>query len=126
MISQHFQRAEFKCRGDDCDFDTVDVELLEVLEEIRTTFNVPIKILSGCRCPAHNRAVGGSPKSQHLLGKAADIVVCGYQPEKIYQFFEHRWPQKYGLGLYKDKGFVHIDIRAHKARWDNQKPGAES
>jgi uncharacterized protein YcbK (DUF882 family) len=37
-----------------------------MLEEIRTHFDRPIHILSGYRCPAHNKAVGGAPDSQHM------------------------------------------------------------
>lgn len=125
MISEHFKREEFSCRCLKCGFDSVDAELLAVLEDVRFTFDAPVKINSACRCAAHNRAVGGSPKSQHLLGKAADIVVSGYTPEKVYRYLDQRYPQHFGLGLYPDK-FVHVDVRAHKARWDNQKPGAES
>jgi uncharacterized protein YcbK (DUF882 family) len=125
MISQHFQRSEFLCRGDDCSFDTVDAELLDILEDIRYTFAAPVKINSACRCAAHNRAIGGSPNSQHLLGKAADIVVQGYSPEKVYTYLDTRYPHKLGVGLYPGS-FVHVDVRPTKARWNDRKGGAES
>lgn len=44
-----------------------------VLEPARVKFNHPIYITSGYRCPKLNKAVGGSSKSQHLLGQAADL-----------------------------------------------------
>lgn len=46
-----------------------------VLEPLRQHFNVPILINSGYRCPDLNRAVGGVPNSQHLIGQAADIRI---------------------------------------------------
>lgn len=46
---------------------------VHILEPFRTAFNQPIVINSGYRCPALNRAVGGSPQSQHLKGEAADL-----------------------------------------------------
>ncbi len=49
--------------------------LAEQLEVIRTLLGgVPLHITSGYRCPALNRAVGGSRRSRHMLGLAADFV----------------------------------------------------
>ena len=44
-----------------------------VLEPLRVAMNEPIKIGSGFRCQALNKAVGGVYNSQHLKGQAADI-----------------------------------------------------
>lgn len=30
-------------------------------------------VVSGCRCPSHNKAIGGSPTSRHLAGNACDV-----------------------------------------------------
>ncbi len=46
-----------------------------VLQPIRDRFNYPLRITSGYRSDALNRAVGGSLTSQHSVGQAADIVV---------------------------------------------------
>ena len=43
------------------------------LEKIRSIVG-PMTISSGYRCPALNKAVGGSQSSLHLKGRAADIV----------------------------------------------------
>ena len=45
----------------------------EVLEPLRQHVGKPIRISSGYRCPALNKAVGGVATSQHLTGEAADI-----------------------------------------------------
>jgi peptidase M15-like protein len=45
------------------------------LEPIRATFGYPIRITSGYRCAAVNKAVGSKPSSQHLKGQAADCQV---------------------------------------------------
>ena len=53
-------------------------ETAAMLERIRDLLThqagrpVPILISSGYRCPALNRAIGGAPHSDHLLGYAAD------------------------------------------------------
>lgn len=44
-----------------------------VLDPLREAWGQPIIITSGYRCPALNRAVGGSATSQHVKGEAADI-----------------------------------------------------
>lgn len=45
-----------------------------VLDPLRKAYGKPIRITSGFRCPKLNKAVGGSPTSQHMKGMAADIV----------------------------------------------------
>lgn len=45
-----------------------------VLQPIRDKWNKPIFISGGYRCRALNKAVGGVPTSQHLLGEAADLI----------------------------------------------------
>ena len=115
MMPLHFQRQEFACQCG-CGFDVVDYELLRVLERVREHFDAPVVVTSGARCAAHNQSVGGSDRSQHLLGKAADIQVKGIDPKIVYQFLDRFAPTRYGLGEYKT--WVHIDVRAAKARWD--------
>ncbi len=44
-----------------------------VLDPLREKWGAPIIVTSGYRCPALNRAVGGSSGSQHTKGEAADI-----------------------------------------------------
>ena len=45
------------------------------LEDVRAALDgLPLRINSGYRCPALNRAVGGARLSAHLSGHAADFV----------------------------------------------------
>ena len=47
----------------------------EGLEQVRTLLgDRPIRISSGYRSPALNKAVGGSASSQHVLGEAVDFT----------------------------------------------------
>jgi hypothetical protein len=46
-----------------------------ILQPIRDYFNLPVVISSGYRSLAVNNAVGSSPKSQHILGQAADFEI---------------------------------------------------
>ncbi|MCM1176571.1 MAG: D-Ala-D-Ala carboxypeptidase family metallohydrolase [Bacteroidales bacterium] len=44
-----------------------------VLQPLRDAWGKPLHISSGYRCQELNKAVGGVPSSQHVLGEAADI-----------------------------------------------------
>jgi putative chitinase len=49
----------------------------KILEPVRRHFNKPVRINSGYRGPALNKAVGGSAKSQHCNGEAVDFEIDG-------------------------------------------------
>ncbi len=110
-LSPNFKRSEFACKCG-CGFDTVDSELIEALEEIRTYFGSPITITSGCRCQEHNHKVGGNPNSQHKRGRAADFVVKGVSPSDVADYAEIIGVS--GVGRYE--GWVHIDTKTGSVR----------
>ena len=113
-ITENFNRSEFKCKCG-CGFSTVDIDLVMTLEVVRDHFKQPIVINSACRCPEHNKAIGGAYGSKHKQGIAADIVVKNTKPADVYTFLDNHMPTRYGLGLYDN--FTHIDVRQVKARW---------
>ncbi len=45
-----------------------------ILDPLREAYGKPIRVNSGYRSRSLNKAVGGASNSQHLEGKAADIV----------------------------------------------------
>ncbi len=117
-ISQHFARSEFACQCGNCPQSqdpTVDVTLIQILEELRRHFNAPITVTSGVRCKSHNASVGGSVFSKHLEGKAADVLLKGVTPDRVYDYLVDRYPG-YGFGKYET--FTHIDSRGLKGRWE--------
>lgn len=59
-----------------------------VLEPLRVAMGEPIKIGSGFRCEALNRAVGGVRNSQHLKGQAVDLCIDG-DLKKGKKWFEY-------------------------------------
>lgn len=117
-LSKYFKRREFACK-DGCGLglndNDVHPDLIEVLEEVREYFGKPVVINSGLRCETHNRRVGGAPRSQHLLGTAADIRVQGVEPSDVHKYLTEKYPDEYGIGKYKT--FTHIDVRDYKARF---------
>ncbi|MCX7768568.1 MAG: D-Ala-D-Ala carboxypeptidase family metallohydrolase [Flavobacteriales bacterium] len=45
----------------------------KVLQPLRDSLGKPITVSSGYRCPRLNTLVGGSPTSDHMFGRAADL-----------------------------------------------------
>ncbi len=45
----------------------------QILQPLRDRYGKPIRVSSGFRCKALNKAVGGVPTSQHQKGEAADL-----------------------------------------------------
>jgi uncharacterized protein YcbK (DUF882 family) len=112
-MSNHFKETEFACKC--CGVTKVNPKLLSLLNVIREELDEPIYITSGYRCPKHNKECGGKPKSQHMLGNAADIHVKSMNPKQLYTLLEGKFNIQ-GMGLYPT--FVHIDVReTGKARW---------
>lgn len=121
-LTKNFKKSEFDSKdGSHMPYTVLSnvKELAKNLQIIRDYFNKKIKINSGYRSPSHNKNVGGSKNSKHLLGKAADIVVERTSPSQVYKGIEKLIREgkiKQG-GLSKYNTFVHYDIRGIKARW---------
>ena len=49
----------------------------KILQPLRDAYGRPIRVNSGYRSPALNKAVGGSATSDHVNGRAADITAGG-------------------------------------------------
>lgn len=111
-LSANFNREEFECKCG-CGRDTVDYGLIILLEKIREHFDVPVWVTSGYRCATRNSLAGGGEHSQHLDGRAADIVVDGIPPYLVAELADNLGAG--GVGNYRD--FTHVDTRRGIARW---------
>jgi uncharacterized protein YcbK (DUF882 family) len=115
-ISQHFGVWEFKCK-DNSRVIVLDKALVELLEIIRLHYNKPLHVNSGYRTVQYNASLkNSSPKSQHILGKAADIWLNDVSPKQLYSWLDSSYPNSLGVGIYDT--FVHVDVREGKSRWD--------
>lgn len=114
-ISANFKVREFACKdGSDPIF--ISMELVDVLQKIRSHFGKAVNINSAYRTPSHNKKEGGATYSQHLYGMAADIAVTGVSPAKVAEYAETLLPNKGGIGRYST--FTHVDVRETKSRWN--------
>ena len=94
----------------------IDLALLILLERIRSEAGPhPVVITSGYRCPVWNRKSGGALLSQHLYGRAADIVIRGMPVEDVNVICDELNPYG-GVGL-GGENITHVDVRGKRARW---------
>ncbi len=85
------------------------------LDRVRRLVGRPLEISSGYRSPTLNRAVGGSARSRHQLGLAADFVCArfGTPLEICRAILRARLPFEqliYEFGDRRDRGWVHISF----------------
>ncbi len=82
-----------------------------ILEPARIALNTPLIITSAYRCGQLNEAVGGKPKSQHLLGQAADFVPKGMEIKAAFDILRAARYIRYGQLIYEGK-WIHISLGA--------------
>lgn len=122
QLSKNFKSTEFDCHGKGCCSTTpIDPKLVDVLQDIRDHFGVPVSLNCGYRCPVHNAEIpGAAAKSKHMEGLAADIAVKGVHPVRVARFIEtiHGFAGRIGCYTWDDKGngFVHVDVRGTNSR----------
>lgn len=109
-LTDYLQVKEFACH-DGSDGIYIDNNLVYIVNEVRKHFGKPIYINSGYRTESYNRYVGGVKNSYHIHGMAADVWLKGVPAQKIYDWLCLVFPNYYGVILYKNQGFVHIDTR---------------
>lgn len=94
-----------------------------VLQPLRDHYGQPVKISSGYRCQALNKAVGGVSNSQHMMGQASDIKITGVTPTHIADYIANNLPYDQVI-LYPT--FVHVSYsiqanRRHRLRGGGSK-----
>ena len=85
-----------------------------VLEPLRVAMDEPIKIGSGFRCQALNKAVGGVYNSQHLKGQAVDLCIDGdiAKGKKWFNYIKDHLPFDKLIWEHNSKGtyWVHVSF----------------
>lgn len=111
----HFSLAELACRcgGRFCGGEYWhDPDFLDALEALRAEMGAALILTSAHRCVLWNAAVGGAARSMHKT-LAVDIHLAGHDRQAL-RFAAQRCGFT-GLGL--ANSFLHLDRRAHPARW---------
>ena len=107
--SAHFSFLEMRCkcggRYADCQRIWTPRSVFGRLEVSRVKCGQGISVISGCRCPNHNKAVGGASSSMHLTGLAADW----HGPDKDTVRSWRLW-RGIGYGSSSDRS-LHTDLR---------------
>lgn len=121
-LTNNFSRYEFDCKNGVAVPKNLypNMQLLaNNLQVIRDHINEPLFINSAFRTVEHNKTVGGSKNSQHLLCKAADIRCNGLSPyqlyNEVYYLMEKKMITKGGLAMYNT--FMHYDVRGVYCTW---------
>lgn len=98
-----------------CGMTEVDDTLIVGLEKLRIAVRKDFHVTCGCRCESHNKAVGGAPKSAHVMGLAADIQNVDINPET---FFFEAVKLFSGVGIYNGKvgPYLHVDTEISTKR----------
>jgi hypothetical protein len=85
-----------------------------VLEPLRVAMDEPIKIGSGFRCQALNKAVGGVYNSQHMKGQAADLCIDGDMAKgrRWFEYIRDNLPFDQLIMEHNSKGtyWVHVSF----------------
>jgi uncharacterized protein YcbK (DUF882 family) len=113
-LSANFSTSEFTCHCG-CGKAIVQPSLIKALQNIRSRLGIPLTIVSGYRCPDHNKACGGATHSQHMAGTAADVKCSDLAA--LYMAAIHE-PAIKGIGIYlRPGGWIHLDTRENESRW---------
>jgi uncharacterized protein YcbK (DUF882 family) len=120
-LTRNFSRYEFACQCG-CGFNTIDLTLVGALQVFRDMIGKRININSGCRCPAHNKAVylalnQPEVKSYHMFGKAIDFTCDDRMDLAVIYARIVNWGG--GVHFYPVSNFIHIDNGPY-SRWEGK------
>lgn len=113
----NFSPSEIACRGSGSL--RINEEALDKLQALRDRLGKPLIVRSAYRSQAHNRAVGGAPRSKHLDGAAFDIAMANHDPVEFEA--AARAVGFLGFGFYPRSGFIHVDLGPAR-QWGEQFP----
>jgi hypothetical protein len=118
-IGAHFTGAELTTTSQPIANEPSDAEwaalgrlVALILDPLREALGRPVRVTSGFRSQAVNRAVGGASTSQHLRGEAADIKVDGLTTTEVARTIHRlRLPVDQCIVERGDGGWVHVSTR---------------
>ena len=110
---RYFKKSEFACKCGRCGGFPAEPreEMVRIADKIRGHFGAPAHVVSGLRCPDHNRAVGGKANSQHMYGEACDIRVDGVGWSELLAYTKSLPGVRYAYHI-EGSNNIHFDIPA--------------
>ncbi len=116
-LSDDFDTSDFDCHcaRPECVETYVSEELVDGLDKLAIVFPI-LTINSGFRCVVHNLKVGGSPNSQHTVGKAVDVQ-SPFGAGRDLKVAAEVIPVFKNGGIGVAKNWIHLDVRGKPARW---------
>lgn len=113
----YFSKGELACQH--CGVIRLDPEFAVHLPMLRHTWGAPLRPTSVCRCPEHNAAVKGHPRSLHKTDNpdrkkakgtmAIDISWMAWPIQRKLRFARTAWLLGWSVGLHNR--FCHLDRR---------------
>lgn len=116
-LSKNFSKHEYACKCG-CGENHTDEVLLDLnrrIQALRDIYDMPMVIISGHRCRKHNKAVGGSTTSRHMVD-AADLRFAPLQGQRaplltdVFRRAVELFPR---VGVYRNSptyGSMHVDL----------------
>ena len=108
-LSANFSEREFRCPC--CDASKINMGFIDKLQFAREQIGKSMTITSGYRCFSHNRTVGGSDNSSHVIGLAADISCTNSSDRMLFLSIFPEFFNRIGV----TSKFIHVDIDDAKA-----------
>lgn len=112
---RHFRREDFRCRcgGRYCGGFPAEPDLKLVLiadgaiDHFGKPFAPAADLVSGLRCPTHNKNEGGVVGSRHTKGKAMDLRIPGISAKALLSYLQTQ-PIRYAYAINATN--VHFDV----------------
>lgn len=114
QASKNFKVIEFKSR--DYPMVVLSTELINKLQILRDKVGGPINVNSGFRSAEHNRSVGGSLNSAHLIGAGADIWTPKLSTMQLARLIQKTFGKEVAIGAHPDFAYVHFDV-VYRGNW---------
>lgn len=109
---KHFKRDEFKCKcgGKYCNGYPAEMKkaVVQVADRARAHFGAKGIVISGLRCPTHNKNEGGVSGSRHKSGKAIDLRIEGVSSAELLAYVKKQPEIRYAYAINGTN--VHFDI----------------
>jgi len=114
-VSENFTVKEFKCKCG-CGICRPSAELLRRLEALRRYVdNDPVNVISGCRCPRHNKNEGGVSDSAHVCTEDQECEGADITSRNMYKLLQGALLIFDRVGI-KDmkRNMIHVDTDKQK------------